>query len=147
MHLHNSRHHTALGGPPFTLVNNLVGQNMSLANGAAGGSEGLIAADPAGGGNLRFRERPHRPGRSNPGPNGPPGSGRRGAQRRSFLESAPRVKVFGTTPERKDMGGSMSDLENQARKDLEQDPDLKQDAEKQAEQQGQDIEQNLKKDL
>ncbi len=41
----------------------------------------------------------------------------------------------------------MSDLESQAEKDLEQDPQLKQNAEKKAGQEGQDAEQELKKDL
>lgn len=41
----------------------------------------------------------------------------------------------------------MSDLGEQAEKDLEQDPQLKQDAEKAAKQEGQDLEQDLKKDV
>jgi hypothetical protein len=41
----------------------------------------------------------------------------------------------------------MSDLENQAEKDLDQDPQSKHDAEKAAEQEGPDIEQDLKKGL
>jgi hypothetical protein len=45
------------------------------------------------------------------------------------------------------LGGEVSDMGNQAEKDLEEDPQLKQDAEKDSKKESEDIEGALKKDL
>jgi hypothetical protein len=64
-----------------------------------------------------------------------------------FLETLPRVVALASSLHVENIGGSVSDLGNQFEKDLEQDPQLKQDAQKEAEKEGQDLEKDLKKDL